>query len=294
MFKQLLLSMMLCVSTITYANDLKIIVPVAPGAVMDRAVRSVQPYLAKELDRNVVISYYPGAKGKLARQQVLQNTQAGEDSIMVDTASFWVGNEDENFIPISYYGTSPVVMVARKDWKEPADLKNCQLKSQLTYGTAGIMSPAHILMELQSKKCKSMFVHVPYKGGSPAITDLLGGHIDLSVLSWTAAKPFVESGDIKVLYYVGTVTLSDQKWKQWQPSQYQHAPDPMALFFFMHSQSNPQLRKEIANALERTYKQPSFFNEEKKYGYVRFKSKLTPKEQFNKYLQEISKAINEN
>jgi len=283
--------MLLCVATVVYAKELKILVPVAPGAVMDHSARSVQQYLSKELDRNVVISYYPGGKGKLARQQLLQNTRTGDDSIMIDNVSFWVNNEDANYIPISYYGTSPTVIVARKNWKEPPELKNCQLKSPLTYGTAGIMSPPHILMELQSKKCKSMFVHVPYKGGSPALTDLLGGHIDLVVLSWTAAKPFVESGDIQVLYSIGSIKSPDQKWRAWQPAQYQKAPDPMSLFFIIHSSADPELRNEISSALELIYKMPEFLNEEKKYGYVRNKLNMSAKEQFDKYLKEIEKAI---
>ena len=126
------------------------------------------------------------------------------------------------------------------------------------------------------------------------MVDLLGGHIDLAVLAWATAKPFVESGDLKVLYSIGPVTIPEEKWRPWQPTQYQNAPNPMALFFFMRIESDPQLREQVAKALERTYSQPSFIKEQKPYGLIRQKVNMSVQDQFNKYLQEITKAVNKN
>lgn len=286
--------MLVCASTLTYAKDLKIVVPVAAGAVMDYAAKSVQPYLAKELDRNVIIEYYPGGRGMLARQQVLKNTQEGIDSIMIDTISFWVGSEDPNFIPISYYGTLPSLIVVRSDFKEPADFKTCKLKTPITYGSAGVMSPAPITVSLQSEKCRAMFKHVPYKGGSLAVADLLGGHIDSVITSYPGVKAHLEAGTLKVLYTIGPMTVSGHNWKPWQPEQYKNTPDAMALFFFMHNQSDPQLRTEVSNALARIYTQPDLISDQKKYTVVRPNLNMPPKEQFDKYLKALTKAVNQN
>lgn len=107
----------------------------------------------------------------------------------------------KDFAPIGKIGDVPVLIVANpqvqaNDLRSLIALSNASGKG-LTYGSAGTGSPQHLLFELINQRSGSKFMHVPYKGGAPALVDVLGGHIPLAGVALASALDHVKAGRLK-------------------------------------------------------------------------------------------------
>jgi len=297
MIKKLLLACGLStILSTAWGAEYKILVPVAPGGIMDAAVKTVQERVSAHLRSPVKVEFYPGAAGKLARNQLEQQTRKGEYVVMIDQVAFWIQNPDPAFIPVSYFGTAPNLIIARKGWTPPDGFDICESTTRLTYGTAGINSGAHFVMKTLPPKCLDIFAHVPYKGASLALTDLLGGYIDLAVVSWQAAQPFVRSGDATVVFTVNGVTADNHAWKQFPPTLANHNEigDPTALFFITHQEADKQKISEFAQALTLVYSDSAFTSAANSAGFSRGnESTVDPGELFRRYTT-VSHTLNKN
>jgi tripartite-type tricarboxylate transporter receptor subunit TctC len=192
------------------SKPIKLIVPFPPGGSSDLVVRAYAPKLAELLGQQVVIDYKAGAGGSIGTAEVAHAAPDGYTLIQVwDTHAvnhhLYKTSYDfaRSFEPLSLLVQAPGILVARPDFgtssvRELIDLAKANPGS-VTYGSAGTGSSNHLSGVRFSDMTGIVMIHVPYKGGGPLTTDLLGGHIDIVFGTIGLFEPYVRSGKMKAL-----------------------------------------------------------------------------------------------
>ena len=199
-----------------YPNrPVKLIVPFAPGGGPDIMTRKVAPKLADILGQNVVVENVVGAGGILAGQTAARAAPDGytillgasthiTQKAMLPNVKF---DPLKDFAPITQVSLGSVLLTA-PGTAPYNDLKGfiawaAQQKRPISFGTWGIGSSAHIYGEILRKEHGVDLNHVPYKGELPAITDVIGGNLDITFSSPVGARPQVAAGKLKALAMAG-------------------------------------------------------------------------------------------
>jgi len=195
-----------------YPNrPIRVVVPFTPGTGMDIIARNVGPKLSERLGQPVVIDNRPGASGNLGAELVAKSAPDGY-TVMVSGNPLVVSphlyrntpyNPLTDFVPISLAAYGTLLLVAHPGTKinSVADLI-AQAKAnpgKITYASPGIGTPHHMSMELLKDLTGTNLLHVPYKGSAGAVTDTLGGQINVMFIPIHIATPFVKSGRLKGL-----------------------------------------------------------------------------------------------
>ncbi|MEG1770936.1 MAG: tripartite tricarboxylate transporter substrate-binding protein, partial [Comamonas sp.] len=171
------------------SKPITLVVPYAPGGGVDIVSRIVAQELGGALGQTVIVDNKPGASTNIGMAAV---AKAPADGYTLLTASPTLAsngalfkklafNPAEDFTAIGKIGYAPLVIVVPanspfKSLKELIDASK-QEKSALSYGSAGNGSSGHLASELLIQETGLKAIHIPYKGGSPAITDLIGGRV---------------------------------------------------------------------------------------------------------------------
>ena len=195
-----------------YPNrPVRLVVPYAPGGTTDFAARLLAAKLAETLGQTVVVDNRPGAGSIIGSDLVAKAIPDGYTLLMVDTG-FSVTpalyaklpfDAGKDFMPVteamrvSNWLIVPASLAARSvnDLVALAKAK----PGVLTFGSGGVGSPFHMAGEQFKIAAKLDIVHVPYKGGGPALTDLIGGHISMLFPTMTIALPHVNAGRLRAL-----------------------------------------------------------------------------------------------
>ena len=194
------------------ARPLRLVVPFAPGGVTDTSARVVADRLGARLGQSVVVENRPGASGNIGTQQVAQAAPDGYtlllgfDGTMVINP--WVFaripfDTLRDFEPVTKLGDATLILaahpsVAANDVRELIALAKAK-PGTLSYGTSGTGGTPHLAGEMLNQRAGITLVHVPYKGGGPAITDAVGGQIPLVFTAIAGAQQYVKSGRLKAL-----------------------------------------------------------------------------------------------
>jgi tripartite-type tricarboxylate transporter receptor subunit TctC len=196
-----------------------LLVPFPPGGAVDIVARTLGDELAKSLGQSVIIENRPGAGGTLAAMATSKSPPDGYTLVVVASGhavapflypklQYDVFND---FTPISLLGTSPNLFLVKADSpvKTLTDLVALARSKpgQLSYGHAGNGTSQNLAGELLKVTAKIDMAAVPYKGGNPALNDLMGGHIPVSVNNLPEAIGQIASGTVRPLA-VTTVTRS--------------------------------------------------------------------------------------
>jgi tripartite-type tricarboxylate transporter receptor subunit TctC len=193
------------------SRPIRVVVPFTPGTGMDIIVRNVGPKLSDRLGQPVVIDNRPGASGNLGAELVAKAAPDGY-TMMITGNPFITSphlyrnvpyNPLTDFAPISIAAYGTMMLVAHPGTKinTVADLI-AQAKAnpgKINYGSPGIGTPHHMSMELFKDLTGTNLLHVPYKGSAGAITDTLGGQINIMFMPIHIAMPFVKAGRLKAL-----------------------------------------------------------------------------------------------
>lgn len=192
---------------------LRIIVPFPPGGSYDVVARMIQAPLAARLRRSIVIENRGGAGGNLGAEAVARAAPDGNtvllwgDGVLSNAALYRTLPWDplRDFLPVAMVADSPVVIAARRGSPSLADLiaTGKRDRKSYTFGTAGNGSPGHIAGALLGRMTGVEFQHIPYRGGAPALTDLIGGQIDLASNPLPAVVPFIQGGQLVALAVAG-------------------------------------------------------------------------------------------
>ena len=193
------------------ARPLRMILGFAPGGSTDLVARVVGQKMAEAWGQQVVIDNRPGANGMIGADLVAKASPDGYSLLlssigpMAINASLYKMPYDiiTEFAPVTYTGnvTNLLVVhpsVAAASVKELIALAKAQ-PGRLTFGSSGTGGAPHMAVELFKILARVNVVHVPYKGGGPAMADLVGGQISGSFASMPSSIPFVRGGKLRAL-----------------------------------------------------------------------------------------------
>ena len=191
-------------------KPIKIISPSPPGGGTDTTTRLVTAKVT-ELNRwGFVVETRPGAGGNIGLAAGAAAPADGYTLVMGETSNLTVNqylyksmpvDPEKQLAPVALIGTGPLVLVveASQPYQTLSDVVAAAKKTPLTYASSGSGTVGHLVSESFQKRSGVQFVHVPYKGAGPAMTDLLGKQVDIYFSSLTAALPLVQTGKLKAL-----------------------------------------------------------------------------------------------
>ena len=193
------------------AKPIRILVGFAPGGAMDVVARTVGQKLSSGIGQPVVVENKPGAASNIAIRQLIDSPPDGYTVMLVAnglTANPLLYKEqpfDPNVdvVPITLVARLPVVIAAGAS-SDISSLKKLVEASRarpgsVSYGTPGSGSTPHLATEMFARAAGIALTHVPYKGGAPAITDVLGGQLPLVAVNAVEVLPHVKAGKLRVL-----------------------------------------------------------------------------------------------
>lgn len=211
-FKAIFLALCLTAG-VSWANVVELVVPWAPGGTTDKVAQVVLTHAKPEFAKygmTLNIAYKPGAGGMLGANAVavtptgnMQILLAGNTMISAPMVNPGVATYDvaRDFVMLGYIGHVPMVTVVNSSSgiRTIADLKQACQQRKLSYGTAGVGSNTHISSALVNSMFGCNATAIPYKGAAPAVTDLLGGHIDYLSDYEAGVLPHITSGKFTAL-----------------------------------------------------------------------------------------------
>lgn len=194
------------------AKPIRLIVPFPPGGGTDIVSRVVAAELAKSTGWTVVVENKAGAGGMIGLTEAAHAAKDGYDIVMGQVDNMVVAPAIQknasiapakDLTPVIQVASSPFLFMSAtdgkvktlQDWVQDAKAN----PGKVTYGTAGYGTFTHLAVELLQVQGKFTATQVPYKGASPAITDLLGGHIPMAALSIASGMPHIQGGKVRGL-----------------------------------------------------------------------------------------------
>lgn len=197
----------------TYPNQpIRLIVPFAPGGGMETAVRNVVQRINKSGWPQMIVDNRPGGAGTIAALATKQAAPDGYTLMLIALSTHAINvslipdlkyDPVKDFSPITLLFSYPSVVAvpAGSPVTSLADLVAlaAQKSGGINYGSPGTGTVAHILGLIFQKAAKAHMVHVPYRGGGPALLDLLAGRLDFMIFNPSGIIPNVESGQLRLL-----------------------------------------------------------------------------------------------
>lgn len=193
-------------------RPIRIVVGFAAGGATDISTRVMQPKLTALLGQPVVIDNRPGAGGNLATEIVVRSPPDGGTFLMGTIGALAINpslyaslpfDPQADLTPVAMSGNvlNVLVVPADRPWRSVADLIAAAKKSPetITYGSSGVGGAGHLAGALLDGMAGVKTVHVPYRGGGPLMTDLIGGKIDYAFSTAPTAMPQVQSGRLRLL-----------------------------------------------------------------------------------------------
>ena len=197
-----------------YPNrPIRLIVPFPPGGGFDGIARPFAEKLGSILGQTLVIENRAGAAGNIGAEFAARATPDGYTLLMAN--DFLATNPPmlkstaydpvKDFVPITRVGTVPTAFAVHPS-VQGASLKDVIALSKtkpLNYGTPGVGSVPHLVGEMMNLEGVMHLVHVPYKGSGPAITDAIGGQIDVVITTLSSLAPHIRAGKLRGIGIIG-------------------------------------------------------------------------------------------
>ena len=197
-------------------HPVKVMVALPAGGGVDMIARLVGQRLAADLGQPFIVDNRAGASGRIGLPLVAKAAPDGY-TLMASPASFLTTNKsifkelpydpEADFAPITKLANQSMVLVVKDKQKFPnagAVLAAARAKpDSVTYASSGDGSPQHLAALMFETRMKVKMTHIPYKGGALAITDLLGGNVDILFAPLPEALPHIKSGKLAALAIMG-------------------------------------------------------------------------------------------
>jgi len=192
-------------------GPVRLVVPFTPGTGIDLIARQIAPQLAERLKRPVFVDNKAGASGTIGTQEVVRAAPDGStllvsvNTLVMNAALYPKLGFDpvRDLAPVSLTSWGQLLLVANTASKiDSLQTLISRAKARpgaLNYGSPGAGTPHHLAMELLKNRAKVSVTHISYRGTAPAVTDLLGGHIDVMFLPIHVALQHVKMGKLVAL-----------------------------------------------------------------------------------------------
>jgi tripartite-type tricarboxylate transporter receptor subunit TctC len=197
------------------SRPIQMVVPYAPGGVVDFVGRTLGQRLSQQVAQPVVMDNRPGAGGIIGIEYTARSAPDGHTLVVMDPAIV-INPSLQEKVPydllkdlqtVSVIGSSPLVLVVHP--AVPAASMNQLIDyaranpGKLNFVSAGIGTTPHMAGEMLKLRANASMQHVPYKGSGPAMADLVGGQVQMGFSSITAALPFMRDGKLRGLATTG-------------------------------------------------------------------------------------------
>ncbi|MGJ7505864.1 tripartite tricarboxylate transporter substrate binding protein [Variovorax sp. GT1P44] len=192
-------------------KPIKLVVPFAPGGGTDAIARALGVAMGQALGKPVIIDNKPGAGTIIGSDAVAKSAPDGY-TVLVSTFAHAINpslmaklpyDTHKAFAPVILLARGPNVLVVRADssYKSVADVVAAARSNpgKLTYASQGNGTSAHLAGEMFTNLAKVQMTHIPYKGAGPALTDLLGGQVDMMFATAAAASSQVACGKLRAI-----------------------------------------------------------------------------------------------
>ena len=195
-------------------RPITIVVPFPPGGVADLTARPVAAALEKVLKNPVVVVNKTGAAGAVGMSFVANSKADGYNLLMALSSISIIPEADKLFdrkpaytmdqlIPIALISADPTIFVvnASRPWKSVKEFVDDAKKrpEQISYSSSGVYGTLHMAMEMLTYSAGIQLKHVPYAGAGPALTALLGGHVDTLASGPAVVIPHIKAGKLRPL-----------------------------------------------------------------------------------------------
>jgi tripartite-type tricarboxylate transporter receptor subunit TctC len=200
------------------------IVPFAPGGASDFVARTIQHGVGQILGQQIVVDNRPGAAGMIGTEAAARAAPDGYTTFLgnIGTLSINPGvyasnmriKPDQDLAPVSICADTPSILITRLDFpastvSELIDYVKAN-QGKVAFATPGSSTLNRLEMEVFKKDAELDMVHVPYKGGAgPAVTDVLGGHVDLMFTTISSAMEYVKGKKVKALAVTTRERMAD-------------------------------------------------------------------------------------
>lgn len=193
-------------------KPIRLIVPYPPGGTSDVLARLLGTKLSSELKQPIIVENRPGAAEAVGAGATASAPADGYTLMLATLSSLAVNpalykgsltyNPEKDFKPIVHIASVPAILTVNP--KVPANTLQeltAYFKShpENTYASPGVGSPGHLGMEMYKQNAGIDVLHVPYRGGAPALQDLVSGQVDAMLVLVPEGMPFVQAGRIKAL-----------------------------------------------------------------------------------------------
>ncbi|WP_428674065.1 Bug family tripartite tricarboxylate transporter substrate binding protein [Reyranella sp.] len=201
------------------SRPIRLIVPHAPGGNSDTFGRILALKLGERINQQVVVENRPGAGGTLGSALVAKSAPDGYTLVVADNGTHAIAptlygtklsyDVFKDFTPVMLAATFPTVIVIHpsvpaSNAKEFAALAMSQ-PGKFTYSSAGTGNGSHLVLEMFRTAAGGLdMVHVPYKGGAPAVQALLAGEVQLTAVSGNTALPHIQAGKVRAIGVAST------------------------------------------------------------------------------------------
>lgn len=196
-------------------KPIRLIVPFTPGGVTDNIGRVLAERMGRELGQSFIIDNRAGANGRIGTDAVAKAAPDGYTLLLGGIGALTIHphmlklpyDPVNDFVPISLVATNDVVIVVNPKLpvKTPAELV-AYVKAngaKMQYGSSGIGAPTHLAAELFKSRVGAAMVHVPYKGDSAAVMDVVAGNVDLSFSTVSATLSLIQAGKLRAIAMTG-------------------------------------------------------------------------------------------
>ncbi len=286
-------------------RQITVILPVAPGGSASISGVILMEALKKQLNQVVVINYKPGAAQAMGTEQVLKARPDGyilgysfepdlASKIVLEGGKLSFGKDD--FLHIGATAFAPYLLWVKSDspWKTFEELLAYGRQKELSFSTAGIGAMNHVYVEVLARKTGIKINHVPYAGGGPATTALLGGHVNMAVGSYGRMKQYYDSGMLRPV-----VALSSERIPEIKELPTAKEKGFAVEGYVYHQLFGPKgipsnVASVLIGAFEKAVKDPEFQSALSKTGFEpRFVSAKETKEMWNADFKIVEEVLSQ-
>ena len=201
-------------------KPVRLIVPFAPGGASDILARTLGQKLSETTGQSFVIENKPGAGGTLGAELVAKSPADGYTLLLADVAVHTIapklypklGYTQEQLLPVINLATFAHILITPpastlKSFADVLALDKAK-PGRFSVASSGNGTSTHLTIEMVNMTAATQLAHVPYKGGGAAITDVMGGQVDMMFIGTPPAMPLIQSGKLKALAVTTTKRMS--------------------------------------------------------------------------------------
>jgi tripartite-type tricarboxylate transporter receptor subunit TctC len=198
-----------------YPNrPIKMVVPFPPGGGFDGIARPFAERLSAALGQPVLVDNRPGAGGNVGTESAMRSPADGytllfANDYLATNPNLYKGLKYDplrDFVPITMVGYTQMVITVNPDRVKATNARELRAESQqrpLEYGTPGVGTSPHLFGELYAANTGTRLRHIPYRGTAPALTDAIGGQIDIALVTVPAVVQQVKAGKLRAIAVIG-------------------------------------------------------------------------------------------